>query len=148
MPHDAQDLAAWAAQQAAVLRARGVSGVAWSHMAEEAEMLHDYQRVEIECHLHVLLMHGLRWAVEPGTGEAWPSTITSSRIDLDSFQQTSPGLAAAWPALLASAYADARRHGGSGASTRVAVRPIPYPSAREEAATITLTMVCWKSEQF
>jgi hypothetical protein len=55
MPHDARDFAAWAAQQAVVLRARGASGLTWDHMAEEVETLHDYQRVEIECHLHVLL---------------------------------------------------------------------------------------------
>jgi hypothetical protein len=107
-PHDARDFAAWARQQAALLRACDASALDWDHLAEAVETLHDYQRVEIECHLHVLLMHLLRWAVEPDTREEWRSAITSERIYLDGFWETSPSLQAEWPALLASAYQDAR----------------------------------------
>jgi Domain of unknown function DUF29 len=51
------------------LRARDVSGLDWDHLAEEVEDFYGYQRIEIVCHLHVLLMHLLRWAVEPDTRE-------------------------------------------------------------------------------
>jgi hypothetical protein len=95
---------------AALLGAREMSSLDWDHLAEAVETPHAYQRIEIACHLRVLLMHLLRWAVEPGTREARWSTLTSKRINFDSCQEMSPSLAAEWPTLLGSAYTDARRH--------------------------------------
>jgi hypothetical protein len=97
-PHDEQDFAAWAPQQAAVLPARDITALDWDRLAKEVEDLHQYQRIEIACHLHVLLMHLLRWAVEPDTREEWRSAITSERISLDHFREMSPSLEAEWPA--------------------------------------------------
>jgi hypothetical protein len=56
-PQDQRDFAAWALQQAAVLRARDVAALDWDHLATEVEDLSQYQRVEIACHLRALLLH-------------------------------------------------------------------------------------------
>ena len=50
------------------------------------EDLDQYQRVEIACHFHVLLVHLWRWAIERDTREAWRSAITSERIYLKKFR--------------------------------------------------------------
>jgi hypothetical protein len=126
-PHDDRDFGAWAQQQAAVLRARDVSGLDWDHLAEGVETLHRDERTQITGHLRVLCLHLWRWAVEPDTREAWRSAITSARLYLDDFGAMSPSLEAEWLALLAAALQDARRHGAQDTGLPVETFPVVCP---------------------
>ena len=70
--------------------------------AEEVGTLPEYERVQIECHLHVLLMHLLRRAAEPAEREAWRSVITGERTFFDGLWEMSPSMRAEWPVMLAA----------------------------------------------
>ncbi len=102
------DFHAWAAAQAALLRAGRFSELDARHIAEEIEALGRRERRELENRLAVLLLHLLKWSCQPERqGRSWLLTIEEQRRRLARHLRDNPSLRAVQDEALADAYGDA-----------------------------------------
>jgi len=102
------DFHAWAAAQAALLRAGRLSELDAQHVAEEIEALGRRERQELENRLAVLLLHLLKWSRQPERqGRSWLLTIEEQRRRLARHLRDNPSLRAVQDEALADAYGDA-----------------------------------------
>jgi len=70
------DFHAWAAAQAALLRAGRLSELDVQHIAEEIEALGRGERRELGHRLEVLILYLLKWSYQPERqGKSWRLTI-------------------------------------------------------------------------
>ena len=87
------DIAAWAEEQATLLRERASNALDWDNLAEEIEGVAGSERKEIRSRLRVLCMHLLKWQYQPERrSRSWRTTIDSQRDDLDDVLEHSPSL--------------------------------------------------------
>jgi hypothetical protein len=95
------DFLAWAAQQAALLKARDYDQVDWKNLIEEIEDLGKSQRQAIASYLTVLLTHLLKWQYQPSgrqytqDGEpkgSWAGSIRYCRLELAQLLEENPSL--------------------------------------------------------
>ena len=102
------DLYAWATNNAALIRAGRLAEVDFLHIAEELESMGRSERRAITSRLEVLLMHLLKWRLQPGRqSRSWQLTIKEQRRRLARLLAENPSLQADLPAILADAYPDA-----------------------------------------
>lgn len=122
------DFYAWANQQAALLRAGKLNAADIEHIAEEIESMGRSEKRELISRLAVLLMHLLKWHVQPTLrGNSWRATIKIQRRELERHLADNPSLKSKLPDIIAGAYGDAvllaMRETGLAESTFPAVCP-------------------------
>ena len=104
------DIAAWAEQQADVLRRRAANEVDWENVAEEIESLARSDRREIRNRLAVICEHPLKWAYQPEQRSgSWRASVVEGRDQIAGLVQESPSLRDYPAAMLTAAYPPARR---------------------------------------
>jgi hypothetical protein len=104
------DIAAWAEQQAAVLRRRAADEVDWENVAEEIERLARSDRREIRNRLAVICEHLLKWAYQPELRSgSWRASVVEGRDQIAGLIEESPSLRDYPATVLATAFATARR---------------------------------------
>ena len=88
-----QDFVAWANEQTALLRAGRLSEADIGHIAEEIESMGKTDKRELVSRLTVLLLHLLKWHVQPDRrGPSWEANITVQRDDLADHLNDNPSL--------------------------------------------------------
>jgi uncharacterized protein DUF29 len=103
-----EDLCAWSLEQAALLRARRTEGLDWLHLAEEIEWMVGRDRRELKNRLKVVLLHLLKWQVQPARrGASWRKSLRTQRGHIRDLLRESPSLRRLVPELMLEAYADA-----------------------------------------
>jgi Domain of unknown function DUF29 len=104
------DTAAWAIQQAELLRNRTSNALDWDNLAGEIEDLASRYRDEIENRLIVVLAHLLKLAhlADPDPQRGWRVTIIEQRRRIARVISRNPSLRDYPAAVLAEAYDDAR----------------------------------------
>ena len=106
------DFHEWASRTAEMLRAGAVEESELGHIAEEIESMGISQRRELISRVRVLLIHLLKWRLQPGLRSAsWRATINAQRREiadlLDQMPSLRPVLAAGFDKTYARAIADA-----------------------------------------
>lgn len=106
----AEDFAAWAYDQARLLRAGDFAALDLENLAEEIESLAGRERREIRSRLGVLLQHLLKWKFQPDKqSRGWSNTIRTQRRDLIEVLDDNPSLRGELQAFLPKAYARGRQ---------------------------------------
>lgn len=87
------DYALWAAEQAALVRARRVDRLDAENVAEELDGLGRSEEHQIDSRLEVLLTHLLKWQFQPGKRKpGWKASIDEQRVRLARILRKSPSL--------------------------------------------------------
>jgi hypothetical protein len=103
-----RDFYAWANEQAALLRAGRLNEADIAHIAEEIESMGKAEQRELVSRLTVLLLHLLKWRVQPGMrGSSWQATIRVQRRDLSRLLRDNPSLKSKLDEAMSDAYGDA-----------------------------------------
>ncbi|HEX2186810.1 MAG TPA: DUF29 domain-containing protein [Chloroflexota bacterium] len=127
------DFYAWAAQQAAALRAKDWAALDLAHLAEEVEDLRKTERRGVQSQLRLILSHLLKWASQPARRSySWRTTIANGRVLVQEALEDLPSLARELPALATAAYPRARRDAAKATGLLLATFPeaCPWPLAR------------------
>jgi hypothetical protein len=106
------DFATWCEQTAALLRAGQWPEIDLEALAEEVESLARSQRRELANRLTVLVLHLLKWQVQPQRrelGHSWASTIQTQRDALATLLDENPSLARQVGEVLEHSYPRARQ---------------------------------------
>jgi Domain of unknown function DUF29 len=110
MSHYDEDFYAWAAQQAAALRAKDWAALDLEHLAEEVEDLRKTERRGIQSQLRLILSHLLKWVYQPARrSNSWRTTMANGRVLVQEALEDLPSLARELPTLATAAYPRARR---------------------------------------
>ena len=103
------DFYAWTVEQARLLRSGDFSAIDAANVAEEIECMGRSDRRTIESRLTVLLMHLLKWQLQPALrSPSWSRTIREQRRRIEKLLRESPSLRPFVSEALAEAYSDAR----------------------------------------
>jgi hypothetical protein len=103
------DFYAWTVEQARLLRSGELSAVDAANIAEEIESMGRSDRRELKSRLVVLVMHLLKWSVQPSARSgSWSATIDEQRLQIEGVLSESPSLRPSAAAMLSEAYAIAR----------------------------------------
>jgi hypothetical protein len=124
------DFYAWAAQQAAALRAKDWAALDVEHLAEEVEDLRKTERRAVRSQLRLILSHLLKWVYEPQRRtDSWRGTIANGRVLVQEDLEDLPSLAHELPDLWAWAYPRARRDAAQETGLALATFPevCPWP---------------------
>ena len=104
-----QDFLAWTRDQADALRRRSSNELDWENLLDEVESLGKQQRSELRNHLIVLLVHLLKWRLQPDRcSRSWALTIAEQRRESERMVVKNPSLKPELDDLLESAYRIAR----------------------------------------
>ncbi len=88
-----RDFFEWTSRNAELLRAGRFDEVDVEHVAQEIGDMGNRERREVYSRLRVLMVHLVKWAVQPEWRDAfWKSTIEVEREDLELVLQDSPSL--------------------------------------------------------
>ncbi len=125
------DLAAWAIEQAAMLRQRSVNSLDWDNLAEEIEAVGISQKKEVYSRLWRICQHLLKWQFQPDRQcRGWRATIRTQRRDIEDVLQDNPSLRPYAATQLERAYQRGRE------------------DAEEETGLLHLPAICpWTIEQ-
>ena len=103
------DFSAWLDQQADFLRRGDLAALDTENLAEEIEALGGSQRRELASRLSVLLMHLLKWEMQPDTrSNSWRNTINGQRREIERLLKQNPSLRPTLGDVIASEYDDAK----------------------------------------
>lgn len=87
------DFAAWAAEQAGLLRAGLVNSIDFRNLAEEIEDMGRSEQRALESRLQVLICHLLKWKFQPDRrGSSWKAMIQEQRRGIKKLLKESPSL--------------------------------------------------------
>lgn len=105
--HD-HDFHAWAAEQAALLRAGRFDRLDVANVAEEIEAMGRAEKRELESRLAVLLLHLLKWRHQPERrGRSWELSVIEQRRKLRRHLADNPSLKAHLGEAIENAHGDA-----------------------------------------
>lgn len=106
-----RDFVLWTEEMARLLRERRFDQLDVGNLAEEVESMGKRDRREVENRLEVLLMHLIKWQIQPGrrTG-SWRATINLQRGRLDKVMRDSPSLRRVLSSALSQTYQRAKEH--------------------------------------
>ena len=103
------DFSAWLGQQAELLRRGELAALDTANLVEEIEALGGSQRRELASRLSVLLMHLLKWTMQPDErSNGWRNTINGQRREIKRLLKQNPSLRWTLPDVIASEYGDAK----------------------------------------
>jgi hypothetical protein len=106
-----QDLVAWAAANAALLRAGRLAEIDVANIAEELEDMGKSERRALASHIRNLLMHLLKWRYQAGLrGASWRLAIDNARQEIRTIVEDSPSLVPRVAASVDKEYPSARRN--------------------------------------
>ena len=121
-----EDFVLWTERQAALIRAGRFDQVDWDHVAEEIESLGASDRRELGHRLEVLMMHLLKWQIQPiHRSRSWRSTLRVQRSRIERLLKQSPSLRRQVAALSKEHYASARDM----ASAETGFAPATFPAS-------------------
>jgi hypothetical protein len=104
------DFHAWTKEQADLIRAGRLSEVDIGHMIEEIESMGKNERRELKSRLVILLMHLLKWQMQPEMqSNSWRATIETQRFLMAELLEDSPSLRPELEAFVAIAYPKAKQ---------------------------------------
>ncbi len=104
------DFHAWTQHQAALLRQEDFAELDLNNLIEEIESLGKSQQNEVKSRLRVLIMHLLKWQIQPMHRSAsWRNTINVQRLDLQDVLDENPSLRTRLAEFVAYAYPRAIR---------------------------------------
>jgi hypothetical protein len=119
-----RDFAAWADDQARILRDHKSGQLDWENLAEEIGALSGREKAEIRSRLIVLLVHLLKWEFQPDKrGHSWQSTIGAQRIHVEGVLEYSPSLKRFPATVFQDCYARARKEAAR--QTRLPLKTFP-----------------------
>lgn len=119
-----QDYVAWTQDQADALRRRSINELDWENLLEEVESLGRQERNELRNHLIVLMVHLLKWRLQPDRrGRSWALTIAEQRREAERVLAENPSLKPGVDDLLSSSYRTARLRAARQA--RVSIKAFP-----------------------
>ena len=119
-----QDYFAWTQDQADALRRRSINELDWENLLEEVEGLGKQQRSELRSHLIILLVHLLKWRIQPERrGRSWALSITEQRREAERVLTENPSLKPEVEDLLENAYRTARLRAAR--QTRLSIKVFP-----------------------
>jgi len=99
-----EDLSAWAAAQAALIRQHRLAEADLDHLAEGLETMSRSVRRELVSRLAVLVAHLLKWSHQPDRrSKRWAATIKGQRLEIEGLLEESPSLTAGLTESLARA---------------------------------------------
>ena len=99
------DYAAWAVQQAELLRAGTWDALDIEHIAGELDAIMGNERRELFRRFRVLVAHLLKWQFQPSQrSSGWRGTIRIQCADIDDFLADSPSLRCLIPEKISQAY--------------------------------------------
>ena len=123
-----EDFYAWSNQQAALLRAGRFSAADVERIAEEIESMGKTEKRELVSRLKILLLHLLKWQVQPGRrGASWQASIRIQRLELAAHLVDNPSLKATIAASMAAAYSIAIIAAAQETALPEAVFPVESP---------------------
>ena len=105
-----EDLFAWAAKNAELLRQGRLSEIDVEHIAEELEDMGKSERHALSSHLKVLIAHLLKWCYQPAfRGVSWQLSIDNARDEIAELLEDSPSLRPSLPDIIERRYPAARK---------------------------------------
>ena len=88
-----EDVAAWAEQQVALLRARHWALLDIEHIAEEIEDMNISHRHQLAHRMAILMAHMLKWKYQPNRrGRSWSNTMRTQREAIAKLFRKMPSL--------------------------------------------------------
>jgi hypothetical protein len=127
------ELAAWAHDQADVLRRRIVAQLDWDNLAEQIESVGGRERRELRSRLRVLIIRLLKWECQPEKrGHGWQSAIGEQRIHIAGVIEDSPSLKGHLGDILQDCYKWARSRAALEANPPLATFPENAPYSVEQ----------------
>lgn len=88
-----QDIVAWAAEQARLIRAGQFDKLDIEHIAEEVESVGKSEQRELLSRMSVLIAHLLKWLYQPGyRGRSWTLTIKEQRLKIGRLLKEAPSM--------------------------------------------------------
>jgi hypothetical protein len=103
------DIAAWAARQADLLRRHVSNELDWDHIAEEIADVGRSEEREVESRLAIACGHLLKWEFQPGRrSNSWRSSVVQARTRIARAIRRNPSLTSYPATVLADAYRDGR----------------------------------------
>ncbi len=103
-----EDFLSWTQETAHLLRTGRFDELDAEHLAEEIEDLGKSQRRELHSRLRTLLVHLLKWTLQPERrSPSWQRTMLDQRVELNELLRDSPSLRRQIPETIAGVYADA-----------------------------------------
>lgn len=131
-----RDFHAWASEQAALLRERRLGEADIEHIAEEIESMGKTERRELVSRLRVLLLHLLKWQLQPaGRCSSWRTSVIVQRNDLADHLDDNPSLRAFLPEALSKAYRNARLEAAEETKLPLSTFPSDCPYSIDEIAS-------------
>jgi hypothetical protein len=124
-----QDLAAWAEQQATLLREGRTEALGTANLIEELEATSGSLRRELKRRLRILLLHLLRWQFQPRRrSRGWVATIAEQRDQIEDLLDESPSLRREIEATAMAAWPQARKRAAieSGLPRETFPADLPY----------------------
>jgi hypothetical protein len=130
-----RDFHAWANEQAALLRDGRLSDADILHIAEEIESMGKTEKRELVSRLTILLLHLLKWQVQPGRrGASWRVPIQNARDDIVDHLADNPSLKPQVGAAIVAAYRRARRQAAAETKLDEAGLPAACPWTFDQIA--------------
>lgn len=123
------DVAAWANEQARLLRSGNLAALDVEHLAEEMDAMSAKEKRELRNRLAVLLQHLLKWQFQPlRRSDSWTTTMFEQRLNIAGILEDSPSLSGILEARLDSAYGLAVHQAAkeTGISLHVFPKKCPY----------------------
>ena len=103
------DIAAWAARQADLLRRRASNKLDWDNIAEEIADVGRSEEREVESRLAIACEHLLKWEFQPRLrSNSWRSSVVQARTRIARVIRRNPSLKPYPATVLADAYQDGR----------------------------------------
>ena len=103
------DIAAWAARQADLLRHRASNELDWDNIAEEIADVGRSEEREIESRLAIACEHLLKWEFQPyQRSNSWRASVVQARTRIARVIRRNPSLRPYPASVLADAYQDGR----------------------------------------
>lgn len=122
-----RDFLAWTEDQAEALRRRSVNELDWENLLEEVESMGRQERNEMRSHLIVLLLHLLKWGLQPQRrSRSWMLTILEQRREAERQLEENPSLRPDLNDIVADAYKIARLRAAR--ETRLSLKRFPEES--------------------
>jgi hypothetical protein len=131
------DFFRWTQMMAEALRSGDFSLLDIENLAKEIESLGRSDRRRIESRLTVLLMHLLKWQVQPEMRSgSWRGTIVEQRTRIRKLLQESPSLRSFFESVVDECYGDAVVQAVAETGLPIAMFPIDCPYAIEEILNV------------
>jgi hypothetical protein len=132
-PSYAEDLHAWAIEQAHLLRAGQTAEIDCINLAEEIEALARLQFDKLASFVGLVIMHMLKWDHQPwARSRSWVTSILNHRSHAEDVLSDNPSLKPRWDEAVARAYKTARRNAANEMGVALASLPAACPYSREE----------------